>query len=62
MLNKVLPAKKMLSSLRNAITPFEEKPASNKATVYPDKASLPAVDLFSLFTAGIIKEKVVFTR
>jgi hypothetical protein len=40
-------------------TPAEEKPATPKTT--KDK-KLDASDLFSQFTANIIKEDVVFTR
>jgi len=47
-----------------AILPFTEKP-SNAHFAQKEKVmseEIEAYDLFSLFTANIIKEEVVFTR
>ena len=46
----------------NGILPYKERPAvqNNEKDKTSDK--LGATDLFSLFTADIIKEDVVFTR
>ncbi len=46
------------------IKPFKEKPSLEKELSEEDfkKDNLPATDLFSLFTANIIKEEVIFTR
>ena len=53
----------------NTILPFQEKPSveSNPAqkeesTTVDSKKPLAAAELFSLFTADIIKEEVIFTR
>jgi hypothetical protein len=46
--------------LRAGIKPFTEKPATDKLGT--KKGKIGAADLFSLFTADIIKEDVVFTR
>jgi hypothetical protein len=50
-------------SFVEGIFPFTEKP-SNEHFIQQDKAKdeIQASDLFSLFTADIIKEEVVFTR
>jgi hypothetical protein len=46
----------------NGILPYKERPAVNHDQTIKSKDSLGASDLFSLFTADIIKEDVVFTR
>ena len=51
----------------NTITPFTEKPSSEKALLpSPENASkkevMGANDLFAQFTANIINEQTVFTR
>ena len=55
---------KMLVNTRAAILPFCEQPAPNKDKDHAQDHSseLNAADLFSLFTAGIIKENVIFSR
>jgi hypothetical protein len=67
-MNKIIPQK--LKTIKNsmsfveAILPFTEKP-SNLHYGRKDKGSdeeIEAYDLFSMFTANIIKEEVVFTR
>jgi hypothetical protein len=47
------------------ISPFTERPSCNEAgneenEIIPKR--IPANDLFSLFTANVIKERVIFTR
>ncbi|MDQ6890388.1 MAG: hypothetical protein M3Z56_08955 [Bacteroidota bacterium] len=55
-------------SLIEGIFPFTEKPSYNHFEHFlgkPDgkrKDEMEACDLFSLFTADIIKEEVIFTR
>jgi hypothetical protein len=53
----------LIRATRSAITPFAEQPPAEKLQE-EDKASndLKAFDLFSYFTADIIREKTVFTR
>ena len=46
----------------NGIMPYKERPAVNHDQKYQIEGKLGATDLFSLFTADIIKEDVVFTR
>lgn len=48
----------------NAIVPFAEKPSEKKydSTGEENKKGLAASDLFSIFTADIIRQDVVFTR
>ncbi|MGN6530180.1 MAG: hypothetical protein ACTHK0_00320 [Ginsengibacter sp.] len=67
-MNKIIPQK--LKTIKNSmnfvedILPFTEKP-SNAHFTQKGKVSdqeIEACDLFSLFTANIIKEEVVFTR
>jgi hypothetical protein len=67
-MNKIIPQKlksiKSSMSFVEEIFPFTEKP-SNEHLVQQEKANkdvIQACDLFSLFTADIIKEHVVFTR
>jgi hypothetical protein len=54
----------VLKYTRSAITPFSEKPASEE--MFPgsddDERNMNATELFSFFTADIIKQKVLFTR
>ena len=53
----------IVRATRNAITPFSEQPPANTEKENDDEtANLKAFDLFSCFTADIIREKVVFTR
>lgn len=67
-MNKLIPQnlktiKNSMSSIE-AILPFTEKP-SNAHFAHKQKVGneeIEAYDLFSLFTANIIKEEVVFTR
>ena len=59
--------KKLASLVKKArlseILPFTERPSEPAGTPGKGKtAELAASDLFSLFTADIIKEEVVFTR
>jgi hypothetical protein len=44
------------------ILPFAEKPSVSPEQKDPSQNQLEASELFSLFTANIIKEDVVFTR
>ncbi len=67
-MNKIIPQKlksiKSSMSFVEGIFPFTEKP-SNEHFVQQEKDikdEIQACDLFSLFTADIIKEEVVFTR
>jgi hypothetical protein len=58
---------KGVSSLKIArlsdIVPFTEKPSDARTTTESNsRDSLVAADLFSLFTANIIKEDKIFTR
>ena len=53
----------------NTILPFQEKPSIDSTPAQKQEPGsedspkpLAAAELFSLFTADIIKEKVVFTR
>ncbi|HEX6191380.1 MAG TPA: hypothetical protein VFZ42_03410 [Chitinophagaceae bacterium] len=47
----------------NSIKPFMERPSTDRILEEQEKKNeLCAADLFSLFTADIIKEKVIFTR
>ncbi len=49
---------------RESIRPFTEKPSVDPASAKPGNRNdnLNAADLFSLFTADIIREEVLFTR
>ena len=42
------------------ILPFRERPSDEK--IDKEEKKIEAIDLFSMFTADIIKEEVVFTR
>jgi hypothetical protein len=58
---------KIISYLQNvklsSIKPFLERPSTDRLLDQQEKKDeLCAADLFSLFTADIIKEKVIFTR
>ena len=47
----------------NDIRPFTEQPSGNRMKAgLNEKCTLGAADLFSQFTANIIKENTVFTR
>ena len=53
----------ILKKTKVAILPFIECPASNNCgSKAQDKKSMNATDLFSIFTADIIKEEVIFMR
>lgn len=64
----VMISKTSFSSLRiqDGICPFFEKPSDEHNTLDYDLESceerITAIDLFSHFTADVIKEKVIFTR
>jgi hypothetical protein len=49
-----------------SILPFKEKPSVNSFSEIPESTDKPnplnASDLFSIFTADIIKQEVTFTR
>ena len=44
------------------ILPFKERPSKPPADAQDGKANLAASELFSLFTADIIREQKLFTR
>ena len=46
----------------NVVLPFTERPREEKTEEPKETTCLDAFGLFSLFTADIIKEDVVFTR
>lgn len=53
--------------VQDGILPFFEKPSDEHSTIENSEivnfeARITAIDLFSHFTANIIKEKVIFTR
>jgi len=64
----VKPIKKKINapnkkSKLNDIRPFTEQPSGNRMNGgIKDKTTLGAADLFSHFTADIIKENTLFTR
>lgn len=70
MLKKLSPKRlktkiKKSFSLMEGILPFTEKPSESyflPKEENRENTSLKAHDLFSLFTADIIKEEVIFTR
>jgi len=47
---------------KNDIRPFTERPPGNRMKAGKDREDLAAADLFSQFTANIIKENTLFTR
>jgi hypothetical protein len=47
---------------KDNILPFTETPSEERTSPGRDKNPVDAVSLFSLFTADIIKEEVIFTR
>jgi hypothetical protein len=47
---------------KDHILPFTERPSEDGILKNKEKSSLDAFGLFSLFTADIIKEDVIFTR
>ncbi len=61
---KLRIAMKRSLSLVEGILPFTQKPSNNHFEVKEDNPNdeMKASDLFSLFTADIIKEQVIFTR
>jgi len=64
----IKPTEKSISaaskkSKLNDIRPFTERPSVNRMkTGLHEKGSLAAAELFSQFTANIIKEDTLFTR
>jgi hypothetical protein len=50
--------------LNDILVPFQEKPCEDTFPINKEekKENLGAADLFSRFTADIIKEDIVFTR
>jgi len=66
--NTIIPQiKKTLKksfTLFEGILPFTEKPSNKHLSERNETAKdeIPASDLFSLFTADIIKEEIIFTR
>ena len=56
--------KSMIPILSESILPFEEKPSSGcfEKQGKNQEENIGAHDLFSYFTADIIKEKIIFTR
>ena len=57
--------KKVVKTPKNildGILPFTEKPANENAEKAYDREEKHAYELFSRFTADIIKEEVLFTR
>lgn len=46
----------------NGILPYKERPSTEHDEDHKKKGNLGANDLFSIFTADIIKEDVMFTR
>ena len=61
-----IEVKETHTGLMDGIFSFAEKPSSNcprkKGETGNVEAEINASDLFSLFTANIIKEKIIFTR
>mgnify|MGYP007115600797 CR=1 FL=1 len=62
-----LPIQKTLQkslTLFEGILPFTEKPSNKHLSERTENAKdeINASDLFSLFTADIIKEEIIFTR
>ena len=66
--SKLRRANDLIAALKNAamdsICPFKERPSVDTKIRNEKKEdnSLKANDLFSIFTADIIKEEVIFTR
>ncbi len=67
--SKIMASFKSLSIMRlqAGITPFIEKPSDKHENALPDvldkvSVRINAVELFSLFTADVIKKEVFFTR
>jgi hypothetical protein len=54
--------KKLLKKSKAAIFPFSEQPAVTKEQGREESKEITAIDLFSMFTADIIKEEVLFIR
>ena len=52
----------ILKNTRISILPFTEGPAINHTSKPHEKKSINATELFSIFTADIIKEEVIFMR
>jgi hypothetical protein len=51
-----------LQKNKDGIRPFTEHPATNRTEGAVKNTDIKAADLFSIFTADIIKEDVIFTR
>ena len=60
-LNKKEQQLKFANMISDTVLPFKEKPADNRH-LSQAKGELTAQDLFSRFTADIIKENIVFKR
>jgi len=62
--NKDIEVKRNKDARRDSIVPFKERPSDNRNQGAPsrDSSKLNAAQLFSLFTADIIREDVPFTR
>lgn len=57
------PLMAILGQIRiSSILPFTEYPSDRHSLNEEKKDGLEASDLFSFFTANIIKEEVIFTR
>ncbi len=52
----------VVKTTRVTILPFTEGPATNHRAKDKDKNSKNVNELFSIFTADIIREEVIFTR
>jgi len=62
--SKIKTSIKQTLNIMEGILPFTEKPSNAHLEQKEEagKNEIQACDLFSLFTADIIKEEVVFTR
>ena len=62
--NKEIEVKRNTGARRDSIVPFKERPSDDRSqdTRHKDPSKLNAAQLFSLFTADIIREDVPFTR
>ncbi|MGZ5191354.1 MAG: hypothetical protein ACXWWD_07135 [Chitinophagaceae bacterium] len=56
------PIRKSKYTTGKGILPFMERPSEVSVNKGRDNVSLAAADLFSLFTADIIREQKLFTR
>lgn len=63
--NKEIEVKRNKDARRDSIVPFKERPSDNRnqdSRSAKGSSTLNATELFSLFTADIIREDVTFTR